>query len=140
MARLLLFTVLVCISCTPAKDGPSEKNPRMNEDGESGPSVNSKREAMAERLQALNRSKSVEEESQAVTALLEALKKGPYKVRVEIANRALSKAELKKKVRSEPRLKVEISCPYFAPVTPWTTHKFLDSKNLLALEDVILEK
>lgn len=137
MNRVFLLSLVLLFSACQG----SETNIRSQnvQDGESGVATNARRTAMRGHLQELVESKTIAEENLAITRLLNAVKKGQYKLQVRRNSKELSKADLEQAAVKESALSLEIGCPYFPPVTPWVSHKFHDYKNALALKEVILE-
>ena len=140
MNRIFLLCFLVLF--TACQGSGEESSPRARkavEDGDSGPSTNARRAEMNRLLQAVVQSKTIAEEDRAIERLLKAVKDGRYKLGLRRNEEDIGRKELKRIAVKESVLTLEISCPYFPPVTPWISHRFHNYKNALALKDVVLE-
>ena len=114
MSRIAIVLCLVfCAGCSRAPDTDPVVGGSDNEFIEGGTVENVDRDKAEEYFNALAKVQSVDEEEKLLTEFAEWLEKNGYKIRVEEANG-----------------KHVLSCPYFPPVTPWTSHSFLDVKNL----------
>ncbi len=109
----LCLCLIVCVGCSrePAPKAVDQKSNAEVEDG--GTVENTNREKAEAYFVALAKVQSVEEEKKLLSEFGSWLKQNEYKVRIEAKDG-----------------KHHLSCPYFPPVTPWTSHTFRDIKNL----------
>ena len=120
MSRIVIVSCLICcVGCSGESD-PNAVGRGTDTDVEDGGVVeNADRDKAEAYFVAIGKVQSVEEEEKLFTEFGEWLKEKGYKIRVEVKNG-----------------KHDLSCPYFPPVTPWTSHKILDAKNLELLPRV----
>ena len=114
MNRLAIcLCLIVCVGCSrePIPKSGDRRSDAEVEDG--GVVENADREKAQAFFVALGKVKSVEEEKKLLTEFGEWLEEKEYKIEVEVKDG-----------------KHTLLCPYFPPVTPWTSHSFLDIKNL----------
>ena len=110
---VMVLCVLFSIGCSPAAESEVANGESDREVVEGGTVENVDRDKAQDYLTALGKVQSVEEEEKLLTDFAEWLKMNGYKIKVE-----------------EAEGKHLLSCPYFPPITPWTSHSFLDVKNL----------
>ena len=120
MSRIaIVFCLICCVGCSREPD-PNAVGRGTDTDVEDGGVVeNADRDKAEAYFVAIGEVRSVEEEEELFTEFGEWLKEKGYKIRVEVKNG-----------------KHDLSCPYFPPVTPWTSHEILDVKNLELLPRV----
>ncbi len=103
---------VICLGCVRAQE--SENVAGESEFGVDGGTVkNANRDKANEFFQLLGEVQTVDEEEGLATEFAAWLNENGYKVVVE-----------------EDNGKHILSCPYFPPVTPWTSHTFLAAENL----------
>ena len=117
-SRIFVCALTVCIGfsvvgCSPASDSEVGNSGSDAEVVEGGTVANVDRDRAQEYLNAFAKVRSVQEERKLVTDFADWLNKNGYKIEIEETNG-----------------KHVLSCPYFPPITPWTSHSFLDVKNL----------
>lgn len=105
--------LLICAGCSPAPDSDAVVEQPETGAVDGGVVDNPHRETADDYLTALGKVATAEEEEKHLIKFADWLKKNEYSIRVEEANG-----------------KHVLSCPFFPPVTPWTTHSFIDIKNL----------
>lgn len=109
----MCLSLIVCFGCS--RDViPQSMDQGSDAEVEDGGNVaNADREKADGFFVALGNVQSVAEEEKLLTEFGEWLKSKEFKIRVEVKHG-----------------KHILSCPYFPPVTPWTSHSFHDIKNL----------
>jgi len=114
MSRIaIVFFLIFCIGCSREPD-PNAVDRGTDTDVEDGGIVkNADRDIAEAYFVAFGKVQSVEDEEELLTEFGEWLAKNGYKISVVEKNGTH-----------------ELSCPYFAPVTPWAVHSFFDVKNL----------
>ena len=111
IATCLALVVLAGCFRNPESNPVAQGRPDNVEDG--GSVENADRDRAQEYFSALGDVESAEEEAKLLNDFGEWLRQEGFAVRVEVKNG-----------------KHDLSCPYFPPVTPWTSHSFIDIKNL----------
>lgn len=108
--------LIVTAGCSP-EPVPNTVNPPVIADGEDGGTVeNADRDEAAAYFMAFGNVRSAEEEVQLLREFGAWLREKGYAIKVDLKNG-----------------KHDLSCPYFPPTTPWTSHSFFDVKNLKLL-------
>ncbi len=111
------FAIVLCVfsyvGCSRARDTDAVVGESNAEVVDGGTVENVHRDKVNEYFDALTKIQSVDDEEKLLQEFGEWLTEKGYKIRVEVKNG-----------------KHDLSCPYFPPVTPWTSHSFLDVKNL----------
>ena len=114
MNRISICLLLIVFAGCSLEPTPKAMDPGSEAEVEDGGVVeNADREKAQAFFIALGKVKSVEEEKKLLTEFGEWLEEKEYKIEVEVKDG-----------------KHNLLCPYFPPVTPWTSHSFLDIKNL----------
>ena len=114
MCRTIIYVFLcasVGCSTKPVPNALDRGSDTVVEDG--GIAENADRDKTEAFFVAFRKVRSVDEEEKLLTKFGEWLDGRDYKIRVEVKNG-----------------KHVLSCPYFPPLTPWTSHSFLDIRNL----------
>ena len=114
MCRTIIYVFLcasVGCSTKPVPNALDRGSDTVVEDG--GIAENADRDKTEAFFVAFRKVRSVDEEEKLLTKFGEWLDGKDYKIRVEVKNG-----------------KHVLSCPYFPPLTPWTSHSFLDIRNL----------
>lgn len=114
MKRFAIFLCLTSLVGCSGEPDPKHMDQGSDPELEDGGEVrNADREKAKAFFIALGAVQSVEEEKQLLTEFGAWLREKDYRIRVE-----------------EKDGKRHLSCPFFPPETPWTSHSFLDIKNL----------
>ena len=114
MCRTIIYVFLcasVGCSTKPVPNALDRGSDTEVEDG--GIAENADRDKTEAFFVAFRKVRSVDEEEKLLTKFGEWLEWKDYKIRVEVKNG-----------------QHVLSCPYFPPLTPWTSHSFLDIRNL----------
>ena len=114
MCRTIIYVFLCAsVGCLtkPVPNALDRGSDTVVEDG--GIAENADRDKTEAFFVAFRKVRSVDEEEKLLTKFGEWLDGRDYKIRVEVKNG-----------------KHVLSCPYFPPLTPWTSHSFLDIRNL----------
>jgi len=120
MSRMaIVFCLVLCVGCSREPDPNAVGRGRDTDVEDGGVVENADRDKAEAYFVALGNVQSVEEEEKLFTEFGEWLRENGYRIRVEVKNG-----------------KHDLSCPYFPPVTPRTSYRFLDVKNLELLPRV----
>ncbi len=117
-SRILVCVLSVSIGslvvgCSPASDSEVVKNESDGGVVDGGTIISVDTHRVQEYFDALAKVRSVQEEEKLISDFADWLSKNGYKIVIE-----------------EKNGKHVLLCPYFPPVTPWTSHSFLDIRNL----------
>ena len=115
----LLWSVIVFTGCSSEPDANVIGRGTAADLDDGGQIENADRDKTEAFFTAIKKVQSADEEKELFAEFGNWLKANGYKVRVELKNGMH-----------------QLSCPYFPPVTPWTSHKMLDITNLELLPQV----
>ena len=109
----LIFCLCICIGCSNKPNPDAARQDTDSKVEEGGTLDNADRDKAEAYFVSLGKVQSDEEERKLLTEFAKWLEENEYKIRVERRNE-----------------KYVLSCPYFPPVTPWTSHAFFNEENL----------